>query len=168
MKPLTLNPSWMLQRRPLRKTLTNVGWQWLTFSLRCWLQGRPALPGGLTGYFWWPSGKWKTLRTLNSENKSKLLQMNLVEPSHPWLWLLKRWQETSRIQVFFVNVLDTFVENLLQLFLTNISSPHEQVCKRASWTLATGSWLLLGKSEKPSSLRSLNFHLHLQTLISCM
>lgn len=50
----------------------------------------------------------------------------------------------------------------------NLFFPFEQVCKRASWTLATGSWLLLGKSGKPSSLRSLNFHLHLQTLISCM
>ncbi len=100
----------MHQRRPLRKTLRNVGCRWLTFSPRCWLQGPPALPDGLTGSFWWPNGKWRTQRTLNSENWSKLLQMNLVEQSHPWLWLLKPWRETSRIQVYFY-VLDTCIEN---------------------------------------------------------
>lgn len=55
-------------------------------------------------------------------------------------------------------------------FLSQIKCPVslEQVFKKAFWTQRTGFCLLLGKSEKPSSLRNLTSLLLLQTWISCM
>lgn len=71
---------------------------------------------------------------------------------------------------FFIRSLMEHASLIYFWFLSQIKCPVSlvQVFKKAFWTRRTGFCLLLGRSEKLSSLRNLTSLLLLQTWISCM